>query len=249
MITNLSRNVTHIKGDQTEWTVPVFVIDAEKCPKIDVWTTSDRLNPFVDPDKNNIAEGLPIPEGVWADPKEDGHMVLVDPKLRKCWDFSKAKKLAGGGWIASRIDTWDLDGLGFRMPFEGKYWWKYGARGSGMPLLAGLIRPEEVEAGEIKHALVFGCPINRRSAFPGGKDELCSPPASRTDGKGIGQEYIPEGALLQLDPALNLDLLKLSPATKIVARAMQKYGMYNCDNSKAFKIYFQNLGPGKGQEP
>ncbi|MBF0565696.1 MAG: hypothetical protein HQK89_10670, partial [Nitrospirae bacterium] len=223
-----------------------FVIDSQKSPKVDVRTLSENLDPAVDPNGTGIAKGLPIPDGVWPDPMSDAHMLLVDPKARKSWDFSRARKMSNG-WMASTIAVWDLNGPGFRAPFKGNNWWTYGSRGSGFPLIAGLIRPEEIEAGEIKHALVFASPINRRSSSAGGKSELCSPTASRTDAAENGTQFIAEGARLQLDPSLNLDTLNLSPATKIIARAMQKYGMYDGDNASDLVIYFQNLGPDGGK--
>lgn len=247
MINHLKHKAKILKGNITKWTVPVFVIDSGTSRKRDVKTTADDINPIVDPDRDGVAQGLPMPEGVWQDPSPDGHMTLIDTKAGKSWDFSRAQQLPGGSWIASRIDTWDLDGPGYRKPFDGDYWWTYGARGSGFPLIAGLIRPEEIEKGEINHALVCATPINRKTTYPDGKPQLCSPPASRTDGEGIGYEYIPEGARLQLDPKLDLDLLNLTPETKVIARAMQKYGMYNGDNSEDFVIYFQNLGPDGGK--
>lgn len=249
MIANLHKKTPGLKADLTEWSIPLFVIDSAQCPKasVKIISDSDHLNPAVDPDGNGTAENLPMPEGVWADPQEDGHMVLVDPKLAKSWDFSCAKKVADKQWSASRVDVWDLHGPGYREPFTGDYWWTYGARGSGTPLLGGLVRPEEIEAGEIRHALAFACPVNRKSIMPDGPAELCSPPASRTDGLGIGPEFIPEGARLQLDPALDLDSLGLSPASKVVAKALQKYGMYDCDNADFFKLYMQNLGPDGGK--
>jgi hypothetical protein len=247
MIKNLKSKAPIIKGNLTKWTIPLFVIDSKISPKKNVKTTSDALNLTVDPDQNGIAEGLPIPEGVWPDPESDGHMTLVDPNVRKSWDFSRFQHLSDGSYTASRIDIWDLNEAGFRKAFSGSYWWTYGALGSGSPLIAGLIRPEEIEAGEIKHALVCATPINRKiRSTSSGKFELCSPPASRTDGYGIGNEYIPEGARIQLDPKLDINTLNLSPATKIIAKAMQKYGMYNGLNSSNFTIYFQNLGPDGG---
>lgn len=247
MISNLKQTAQMLKGDMTKWTIPLFVIDSESCRKTNVAANKKELNPLLDPDGNGVAEALPVPEGVWPDPESDGHLLLVDPNLGQSWDFSVMKRGANNKWTASRIDLWDLDGPGFREPFKGKYWWTYGARGSGMPLLAGLIRPEEIEAGQINHALAFASPVNRKASFPGGPVELCSPTASRTDGQGEGVEFIPEGARLQLDPALDLNTLNLSKETMIIARALQKYGMYNSDNSKAFKLYFQNLGPDGGK--
>lgn len=136
--------------------------------------------------------------------------------------------------------------MGVRKPFTGKTWWSYGARGSGMPLIAGLIRPEEIEAGEIRHALVFAAPTNRKSLLPGGPKELCSP-ASRTDGGHTGIDTLPMGARLQLDPELDLESLDLSREVKVIAKALQTYGMFNGDSThNTFKIYFQNLGPDGG---
>jgi hypothetical protein len=247
MIQNLKSKASILKGSFTGWTIPLFVIDSAASPKRTLKTTGDAFNPDVDPNRDGIAEGIPIPDGVWPDPKSDGHMLLVDPNVRKTWDFSRAQHLSDGSWTTSGLTVWDLNGLGYRQPFYGTNWWNYGVRGSGFPLIAGLIRPEEIEAGEIKHALVFAGPINRKSATTTTKQQVCSPPGSKTDGFGIGYEYIPEGARIQLDPSLNLNTLNLSPATKIIAKAMQKYGMYNGDNSPDFKIYFQNLGPDGGK--
>ena len=42
---------------------------------------------------------------------------------------------------------------------------------------------------------------------------------------------IPEGARVQLDPALDLDSLSLTPWQKVIARALQRYGMYLADTA------------------
>jgi len=173
--------------------------------------------------------------------------VLVDIYQRKCWDYSRFLRISTTEVTANRIDTWDLDGPGYREPFSGTNWWTCGARGSGTPLLGGLLRPEEVQAGVIRHALAFGCPVNRRAGTPGSKEEVCSPPAQRTDGEGIGSQYIPEGARLQLDPSLDLQTLNLSPAVLVIARALQVYGMYNVDNASTCSLYFQNVGADGGK--
>jgi hypothetical protein len=247
MIFNLTHKAKTLQSSMTRWTIPLHVIDSRYSPRINVRSTYAYINPLVDPDGNGIAEGIPIPEGVWPDPGDDAHMLLVDPRAMKTWDFSYARKLPDGSWIASMIDIWDLKGPGFRKYKKGKRWWASGAHAAGVPLIAGLIRPEEIEAGVISHALAFASPINRYATFPGEKIQFCSPPASRSDGKYMGVEYIPLGARLQLDPGLNLDLLDLSPEVKIIATAMQKFGMYNVDGSAVFKIYFQNLGPDRGK--
>lgn len=246
MIQHLKDKSEIIKGDTVKWTIPIFVIDSTVCPRINIASTKGELYSTIDPDNNGIAENIPMPQGVWPDPEEDAHMALVDPEVNKVWEFSQAKQLSDGSWTASIIDVWDLNGPGFRKPFNGSKWWRSGAMGGGMPLIAGLIRPEEVEAGDIQHALLCATPINRKATLYGDPSELCYPPASRTDGYGYGVEYIPEGARIQLDPDLDLDSLGLSEGSKTVARAMQKYGMIVGMNSNAFKVFFQNLGPDGG---
>jgi len=247
MIVMLSSNAMSLSANIRKWTVPVFAIDSARSPRLNVRTTSGCYNPRVDPKGQNRAEHLPIPTDVWPDPSQDGHMVLVDVAKRLCWDYARFVRLSSTEVTASRIDVWELDGPGYREPFEGPNWWTCGARGSGTPLLGGLIRPEEVQAGVIRHALAFGCPVNRRSVSPDTKEELCSPPAQRTDGEGIGAQYIPEGARLQLDPELDLQTLKLSPATLVIARALQVYGMFNVDNASTCSLYFQNVGADGGR--
>lgn len=227
------------------------MIDADKCPKRDVptWRPDKCLYHSVDPDHNGIAEGVPLPDGVWADPSEDGHMILVDPKKKISWEFSCARQTKSRDWEASCIDMWDLNGPGYREPFLGTYWWKSGVRGSGVPYIAGLIRPDEVETGEINHALAVGTPVNRLKVSEDveWKMELCSPVASRTDGWRIGPQYIPEGVRIQLDPNLDIDSLNLSEEAKIIARTLQKYGAFVVDNGRGFSLYFQNLGSDGGK--
>ena len=247
----LDREKPALGGNYKEWTSPIHVIDADKSPKKDVPTTDTegRLYETVDPDHDGIAEDIPLPDGVWADPSEDGHMILVDPKKRIVWEFSCAYQTKSRGWKASCIDIWNLNDPGYREPFSGTYWWRSGVRGSGSPYIAGLIRPEEIEADEINHALAVGTPVNRLkiSEDVEWKRELCSPIAARTDGWRIGPQYIPEGARIQLNPNLELDSLNLSKEARIITKTLQKYGAFVVDNSKGFPLYFQNLGPDGGK--
>jgi hypothetical protein len=241
MIAALLRTAGRLKADYRGWTIPIFVIDARFCPRVDVHGTSDALHPSVDPDGDKIARGIPIPGCIWPDPQVDHHLVLVDTRQRRSWEFA-GFRASPFGYYASRVAVWDLDGPGFAAPFAGDRWWAIGANGAGMPFVAGVIRPEEIAAGEIRHALVCATPVNRKAADADTLEQLCNPTAARSDGTGVGLDYIPEGARLQLDPALNLDALGLSPAGKVIARALQTYGMYVCDNSPTFKLYLQNLG-------
>ena len=85
-------------------------------------------------------------------------------------------------------------------PFEGRRWRARG-RASGFPLIAGLLRPEELAAGEIRHALAFGFAQNR-----GDKDDVYQtfhlPSGVPGDGKFEVTQYPVEGMRFQLDPSL-----------------------------------------------
>ena len=106
----------------------------------------------------------------------------------------------------------------------------YISRGAGVPYLAGLIRPWEIEQGRIEHALAFAYHTNRLSR--------CVYPASKTDGKVDRLDVLPEGARLRLDPTLDVESIPgLDRSGRIIARALQEYGAYNIDNSGSNKIY------------
>lgn len=242
MIARLLREAGPLRVGTRAWTVPLYVVDAGAV-LLKTVVFSKASNPRLDPENKGWVSGVPIPDGATPDPEDDSHLAVVDPGRMLSWDLARAHQLSENTWEASRLDVWDLTGMGVRRPFTGSHWWTQGARGSGFPLIAGLIRPEEIAAGRIAHALVFDAPTTRRSVVPGGPVELC-PPASRTDGRAIGADSLPMGIRLRLDPTLDLSTLGLSPAMAVVARAMQEYGMFLGDSTHStWKIYFQNLGP------
>jgi hypothetical protein len=110
-------------------------------------------------------------------------------------------------------------------------------RGAGMPYFAGLVRKWEVDQGHIDHALAFAYD-SPSSAFVF--------PASKSDGDdfgGILGTDLPEGARLQLDPSLtDADFVRwgLSAPAKVIAAALQRYGMYVVDHSGSSKIYLED---------
>ena len=71
------------------------------------------------------------------------------------------------------------------------------------------------------------------------------PPACRSDGKHIGAKYPIEGMLFQLDPSLteaDFDRWGLTPEVKVLARALQKYGMYLDNIGGDMALATQQLG-------
>ena len=169
-----------------------------------------------------LASGVPIPAGAVASPGYDANMLVVDWSTRKVyefWQYRNDRRTVSWGAVNS------IDGDG-----------RTGAVGAGVSRLAGLIRPYEVRAGVISHALV-GPTGNSCTTF--------RYPATKSDGWSTRSGCIPEGARVQLDPSVDCAGLAAPAWEKMVCRAMQVYGWYNIDNggaqgSPGFGIQFEN---------
>jgi hypothetical protein len=100
-----------------------------------------------------------------------------------------------------------------------------------------LVRKWEIDAGRIDHALAF--------AYHAPSPEFVYP-ASKSDGGnfgGVAGVDVPEGSRLQLNPALtdaDFQAMGLNAPARVIARAMQQYGMYVIDNSGSSKIYVED---------
>ena len=126
---------------------------------------------------------LNIPADVDPDPRYDGWYTVFDTSASVAYDLWRARREDDDTISYNYMRKWDLNGPGYSPP------WTEGARGSGLPLFAGLIRPGELESGEIQHALAI--------SLPGPAAGLFVQPASSTDGNGRTTS-IPEGARIRL---------------------------------------------------
>lgn len=171
--------------------------------------------------------GDPLPSGCGEDSDQDNHMFILDLSTRCEYDFWQARK-TNGQWLAS----W---GNSIRMDSNGIYPKGFSARGSGFAFLGGVIWPDELQAGRIEHALAFNYP------FPKAGGPVA--PATDSDGESERVDALPEGALLQLNPDLNLDELNVTPSEKAIARALQEYGMILVDGGGARDVGLQAIDP------
>ena len=154
-----------------------------------------------------------IPLNAHPSPGSDGAMVVVGSTTNSVDEYWQASS-SNGGWIASWGAINSLTGSG----------WGGSSTGAGASRLAGVIRVSEIENGLIDHALVLQT------------DNVCRgtvrAPAIKTDGDSARADCIPEGARLQLDPAVKVDsIVGITAGERIVARAMQKYGGYVIDRA------------------
>jgi len=215
--------------------IPIWVVNADRMSRY----AAKAAYPFDTWDNNNdfITDiSVPIDTSMWGEQTEDGHMIVLDTLYNLSWEMSRFKGIQNGMINCSTFNVWDLTGKGVGDPNEGKRWKARGGRAAGFPNIAGLIRPEEIQAGEIRHALAFTFATNRKDVF--------YYPAARTDGKFDYADAPAEGMRFQLNPKLtDADFTNwgLSASAKVVARALQKYGMLDCDNGGDMALQLQLL--------
>jgi len=211
----------------TRWTVPVV---AGGRP------TSLVCRQLVCGDGSNTTT-LNIPDDVDPDPRYDGWYTVFDTSASVAYDLWRARREDDKTISYNYMRKWDINGPGFSPP------WTEGARGSGLPLFAGLIRPGELASGEIQHALAI--------SLPGPAAGLFVQPASSTDGTGR-RTSVPEGARIRLkrnvvlpqphDPITG-KLIKLTKQQRRLADAivacLRTYGAIVVDRAAVPTLYAQ----------
>ena len=96
---------------------------------------------------------------------------------------------------------------------------------AGLPVFPGLLRYDEIAAGEIRHAIRFTVPQTQR-AFVW--------PARHYASSLTGTQYPPMGARFRL--RAGFDISGYSAANQVILRALKKYGMILADNGSAWYL-------------
>ena len=212
-----------------DYNYPVYFAD-EQTPRWDIPCLINKCtiaSSDQDITRTDVVQNVPIPADARPGGGTDARIIVIDKVTYTEYDLSKAQRTATG-WAAGTVSIynilWDGTPIG------------HSSRGSGIPAYAGLLRPWEIRQGRIEHALAFG--------YTETAAEKCVFPASKTDGKSTLPFAIPEGARLQLDPSLtdaDFEKMGLNSSAKIIARALQEYGMILVDTSGSFKLYLEDL--------
>jgi hypothetical protein len=98
------------------------------------------------------------------------------------------------------------------------------ADAAGLPILPGLARYEEVQAGEIRHALRFTAPRTQ--------DAYVWP--ARHQAGSYGVTYPPMGQRFRLRASFPIN--DAPSQVRVLLRAMQKYGIILADNGSSWYI-------------
>ncbi len=99
------------------------------------------------------------------------------------------------------------------------------ADAAGLPIFPGLVRYDEIAAGEIRHALRFTVPKTQKAYVW---------PARHYASSLTGAQYPPMGVRFRL--RADFDISSYSPTNQIILRALKKYGMMIADNGSAWYL-------------
>jgi hypothetical protein len=161
--------------------------------------------------KNAKIEGGPNSDG-------DRHIILLDRAKCRAYELYAAYP-SGGGWKAGSGAVYDLRANKMRP----RGWTS--ADAAGLPIIAGLVRYEEIAAGRIDHAIRITAPRTRNTYIWPARH------AASSDGSA---SLPPMGLRLRLKSSV--DISKLPKQARIVAEAMKRYGVILADNGSPWYI-------------
>lgn len=216
------------------YSVATYYIDSATTPK-------KRVFPYFEGYFGRGFEpGTRIPAPAFAVPPEPAgsteYLAMIDPAAGRAWEMRQGhQNPESGNWGTSFGAEVDLNGTGVAPPWMTVPEARMSAspRPSGTPLIAGLIRLDEIKAGKIDHALAIAYPSPRTGSFVA----PASMALEATEGGEPNLFGLPMGARIQLDPSYDIENTNLSPAAKVIARALQEYGAIVVDQTGATQLY------------
>jgi hypothetical protein len=222
------------------WTVPI--VDEEN--GVQTRMVCRQIPP--DCGDGKTVDTLLVPPNASPLPQYDGWFTILNRREGVGYDLWRARRGAGNVISYQFMRKWSLSGPGFQTPNS------VSARGSGLPLFAGILLPEEVRAARIEHALAI--------SVPGPAQTNYVQPASATDGNGR-LTSLPEGARIRLRADRYDELLSLPTchnrlrdaegnfrsdciaprtnraASRAILTALGKYGAVVVDRSRTPTLY------------
>jgi hypothetical protein len=218
--------------ETTSYSVPVYTVPANQ-PLVRVALN----NPTSIPALVQAWSAVPLPANPKAAAGSDGFLTVWQPSTDKLWEFWRFGHgtegwYAGFGGAMEKVSS--NPGVYGPEAWPGaRYGW--GASSCSMSLLGGLITLEDLERGEINHAVMLSVAKARAGVY--------SLPARRTDGASTDPSSLPEGAHLRIEPKLDLASLHLPRLTFMIAQAAQRYGMFVCLRGTNVAFYGQDPTP------
>jgi hypothetical protein len=172
-----------------------------------------------DPGPYPIPASAPIEGGPTS--AGDRHVIVVDTSAWKLYELWDAYPTDGGAsWTAGSGAVFDLSSNALRPAG-----WT-SADAAGLPIFPGLVRYDEaVLRRSIDHALRFTCPSTRRGYVD---------PARHAASSSTSASLPPMGMRVRLKASF--DTTTFSPETRVILRAMMRYGMLLADNGSGWFV-------------
>jgi len=161
----------------------------------------------------------PIPDNPFIEGGSDHHLVIIDRDAKILYELFAAEKKADESWAAGSGAVFNLSDYTLRP----SGWTS--ADAAGLAILPGLVRYDEVNAGEINHALRFTAPSTRRAYIW---------PARHYASSITDPAYPPMGQRFRLKSSFNTSGYPYQ--AQIVLKALKKYGMILSDNGAPWYI-------------
>ena len=191
--------------------IPFVVVDGRQ-PRVPVtFEYADESDPGPYP----IPPDAPIEGGPRA--SGDRHILVLDRDACRLYETWSTYPNADGSWRAGSGAIFDLRSHALRP--DG---WT-SADAAGLPILPGLVRYDEVAAGEIAHAIRFTVPATQR---------LYLWPARHFASRSTDAGLPPMGLRMRLKA--DFDIAGYPPPLQVILRALKRYGMINADNGSAW---------------
>jgi serine/threonine-protein kinase len=149
--------------------------------------------------------------------QQDCHIIVADRSHGKLYEAYQAS-YEENALTADFLAVWNLNRV---YPPSGRGDQCTSADAAGFPIAPLLFNADEIATGSINHAIRFILPNPRMRAH------VFVHPATHAGAPRGPVEAPPMGARFRLKSSF--DMSKLTPAAQVVARAMQKYGMFLSD--------------------
>lgn len=163
---------------------------------------------------------IPLNAPIEGGPDSDGDRHVLSLEHTNCLLYELYFATPNGGqWDAGSGSIYDLTVNG---PFRTDGFTS--ADAAGLPILPGLIRYDEVNAGVIRHAIRFTSPVSQnKHIWP-----------ARHDAGDANSKFPPMGARLRLKE--NFDISGFSPSVQVILQALKTYGMILADNGSGWYL-------------
>lgn len=186
------------------------------------WTTVPGTQPRVpmafDYDDESDPGPYPFPPDAPVEAGGDRHVIVIDRDACRLYETYDSHYV-GPGWRCGSGAVFDLRSNALRP--DG---WT-SADAAGLPIFPGLVRREEVLAGEIRHALRFTVARTQRAYVH---------PATHFASSDRNPALPPMGLRVRLKASY--DLSRFTGASRVILTALERYGMFVADNGSDWFI-------------